>query len=290
MVKNTNSILFQDISQLIEAAKNHVARQTNSTLVHLYWQIGHRITQDILKSERAEYGNKIIKNLAQKLTLYYGRGFNARSLFKMVRFSKLFPNEIVPTVSALLSWSHFDELMALNDTLKRNFYTEMCRIEHWSVRELRAKIDSMLYERTAISHQPEKIIQQNLATLRDKNEISQELVFRDPYILDFLSLPSSFSESNLEYAILDEMCRFLEELGNDFCFIGRQKRISIDNDDYYNEKTRISRVFSHPSLRAQVGNFMRFLPLAPEVLRLIPTQSNCPCVVTLRARYLYLYL
>ena len=127
MVKNTNSILFQDISQLIEAAKNHVARQTNSTLVHLYWQIGHRITQDILKSERAEYGNKIIKNLAQKLTLYYGRGFNARSLSKMVRFSKLFPNEIVPTVSALLSWSHFDELMALNDTLKRNFYTEMCR-------------------------------------------------------------------------------------------------------------------------------------------------------------------
>ncbi|HEV2613136.1 MAG TPA: PDDEXK nuclease domain-containing protein [Gammaproteobacteria bacterium] len=249
MVKNSNSILFQDISHLIESAKNHVARQTNSTLVNLYWRIGNRINQDILKNKRAEYGNTIIKQLAQQLTIKYGRGFNTRGLFKMVRFVKLFPDEtIVPTLSALLSWSHFDELTGIEEPLKRQFYTEMCRLEHWSVRELRKKIDGMLYERTAISHKPEQVIQQDLATLREKNEVSQDLVFRDPYILDFLSLPNAFSESNLEYAILDEITRFLQELGNDFCFIGRQKRIMIDNDDYY-----IDLLTFHRSLRRLVA-------------------------------------
>ena len=167
----------------------------------------------------------------------------------MIRFSKLFSDQqIVSTAWRLLSWSHFRELTGIEEPLKREFYSEMCRIEHWSVRELVQKINGMLYERTAISHKPEQVIQQDLATLREKNEVSQDLVFRDPYILDFLSLPNAFSESNLEYAILDEITRFLQELGNDFCFIGRQKRITIDNDDYY-----IDLLTFHRSLRRLVA-------------------------------------
>lgn len=152
----------------------------------------------------------------------------------MVRLAKLYPEErIVVTLSPLLSWSHFIELISLDDPLKRQFYTEMSRLEHWSVRDLRKKIDGMLYERTAISHHPESVIINDLKKLQERNELTEELVFRDPYILDFLRLPTSFSESDLEDAILDELCNFLQEIGTDFCFIGRQKRITIDNEDFY---------------------------------------------------------
>lgn len=164
MVENTNSVLFQDVSHLIESAKNQVARYTNSALVLLQWDIGQKIHLEILKKDRAEYGEKIIKQLARQLTLGYGRGFDSRALFRMLRFARQFPDKtIVETLSPLLSWSHFRELIALEDTLEQQFYTEMCRIERWSVRELRKKIDGMLYERTAISQKPEEIIKKDLA-------------------------------------------------------------------------------------------------------------------------------
>lgn len=226
--------LLKDISSLIESARSHAAQYVNSSLVSLYWNIGVKIHHEILEKERAEYGEQIIKNLAKELSIKYGRGFNARALFRMVRFAKLYPEEkIVATLSPLLSWSHFRELIGLDDPLKRDFYTEMCRLEHWSVRELQKKIDGMLFERTAISHQPENVIQDSLNKLKEKNELTKELVFRDPYILDFLQLPATYSESNLEDAILDELCKFIQELGTDFCFIARQKRITIDNEDFY---------------------------------------------------------
>lgn len=252
-----NTPLLQEITQLIESAKQTVARKVNSSLVLLYWQIGHSIHREILKEDRAEYGERIIKQLAQTLNEQYGRGFDARSLFRMVRFVRCFQDRaIVVTLSPLLSWSHFIELLAFDDPLKRQFYAEMCRLEHWSVRELRKKMDGLLYERTAISQKPEEMIQQNLQTLQNKNKISQELVFRDPYILDFLDLPKSFSENNLEDAILDELCRFLQELGSDFCFIGRQKRISIDNEDYYIDLLTFHRGLSRlVAIELKLGKF-----------------------------------
>ena len=228
------SNLFKEICHLIESTRARAAQHVNSALVLLYWGIGQRINLEILQEERAEYGEKIIKQLASQLTLTYGRGFSSRALFRMVRFARFYPNEqIVTTLSALLSFSHFVELILLDDPLKRQFYTELCRLEHWSVRELRKKIDSMLYERTAISHKPEELIELDLKLLQERNEISEKLVFRDPYVLDFLQLPYSFSEADLENAILDELCNFLQELGSDFCFITRQKRITIDDEDFY---------------------------------------------------------
>ena len=152
----------------------------------------------------------------------------------MVKFSKLFPDEaIVATLSPLLSWSKFIELIAIEDPIERKFYTEMCRLENWSVRDLRKKIDGMMFERTAISKKPENVIKQELEKLNKSNKITPDLVFRDSYILNFLKLPDMFSESDFESAILDELCLFLQELGGDFSFIARQKRITIDGEDFY---------------------------------------------------------
>lgn len=136
--KDITSNLFSDIQNIIESAKTHVANYTNSALVMLNWQIGNRINIEILKDSRADYGEKIVKNLSNELNTIYGKGFDARALFRMVRFSKFYPDEkIVATLSPLLSWSKFVEILAIDDPTKRDFYTEMCRIENWSVRELR---------------------------------------------------------------------------------------------------------------------------------------------------------
>lgn len=244
-IKLLPKALFIDVKSLIESAKNNVSKYTNSTLVMLNWKIGNRINIEILNDGRADYGENIIKNLADLLNNYYGKGFDSRSLFRMVRFSKLFPEEkIVVTLSPLLSWSKFIELIAIEDQLKRDFYTEMCRIENWSVRELRNKIDGMLFERTAISKKPDKLIRQELENLNKNDKLTPDLVFKDPYILNFLKLPDFFSESDFESAILDELCLFLQELGGDFSFIARQKRITIDNEDFY-----IDLLMFHRSLR-----------------------------------------
>ena len=226
--------LVNDLMHLIDLAKSKVSNYTNASLVILYWKIGQRINVDILKNERAEYGDKVIKLVSQELTLNYGRGFNVRALFRMVRFAKVYDDEkIVATLSPLFSWSKFIELIAIEDPLKRYFYTEMCYLENWSVRLLRQKISGLLYERTAISHKPEELIKQELLMFKKTKQITHDLVFRDPYVLDFLNLPTNFSENDLENAILDDLSKFLQELGSDFCFIARQKRITIDNEDYY---------------------------------------------------------
>lgn len=241
--------LLADIRNLITKARAQAARQLNSSLVILYWQVGKRIQTEILKNERATYGEQLIKNLANELCKQYGNNFNHRALFRMVKLAKCFPDEdVLVNLSQQLSWSHFIEITGIDDNLKQKFYTQLCRLEHWSVRELRKKIDGMLYERTAISQQPEDIIKESLNELQVKDELNQDIVFRDPYILDFLDLPANYSEETLENAILDELCNFLKELGTDFCFIARQKRITIDNDDYY-----IDLLFFHRGLKRLVA-------------------------------------
>ena len=137
----------------------------------MYWQIGQLINSELLNEQRAEYGDQLIQSLAASLTNQYGRGFNKRSLFRMVRFAKQFPDkQIVSALSTQLSWSHFIELNGFeeDDLLRLQFYTQMCQLEHWSTRELRKKIDGQLYERTAISKQPEEVIKHELKQLRDK--------------------------------------------------------------------------------------------------------------------------
>jgi len=152
----------------------------------------------------------------------------------MVIFYEAFPDgKIVATLSQQLSWSHFREILPLKLPLQREYYAEMCRVERWSVRTLRERIDSMLYERTALSRKPDKLMTHELAALRDTERISPDLLMRDPYILDFLGLQDTYLESDLEAAIVREMEAFLLELGVGFSFVARQKRIQLDGDDFY---------------------------------------------------------
>ena len=193
-----------------------------------------QIRADFLQNERAEYGAEILPTLSAKLVAEFGRGYGSRNLASMVRFAEVFPNrEIIATLSQQLSWSHFVEILPVKEDLAREFYAEMCRVERWSVRTLRAKIAGMLFERTAISKKPDKLIGQELQSLRDDDRLTPDLVFCDPYFLDFLGLKDTYSEADLETAILREMESFLLELGAGFTFIARQFRITVDGEDYY---------------------------------------------------------
>ncbi len=242
--------LLGDIRALIEAAREQTARAVNSALVGLYWNIGTRIRQDVLQEKRAGYGEQIVDSLSTQLSAEYGRGFGRRSLFRMIQFADSFPDErIVSALSAQLGWSHFVELIALDDSLKRDFYAEMCRVERWSVRTLRHKVAHLLYERTALSKKPEEVIALDIAALRDEDRMTPDLVFRDPYFLDFLGLTAgTYSEKDVEAAILRELEAFILELGTDFAFVTRQKRISVDSVDYY-----LDLLFYHRRLRRLVA-------------------------------------
>ena len=188
----------------------------------------------MLQGERAEYGEQVVATLAQQLEADYGRGFSSKNLRHMLRFAESFPSlEIVSSLSRQLAWSHFLEIIYLKDPLKRDFYVHMCGQERWSVRTLRERMGSMLFERTALSRKPDGLLAGELATLREQGELSPALVLKDPYILDFLGLHDRYLEKDLEDAILRELELFLLELGAGFTFVARQKRIQIDNDDFY---------------------------------------------------------
>lgn len=226
--------LVADVRSMIEQTREGVARTVNTGMTLLYWRIGKRIQIEVLQNQRAEYGKEILATLSQELTNDFGRGFSYSALTRMIRFSEVFPEaEIVATLSRQLGWSHFKALIPLKEPLQREFYAEMCQVERWSVRTLRKKIDSMLYERTALSKQPEAVAQAEIAKLRSDDQLTPALVFKDPYVLDFLGLKDRYLEKDLEDAILREIENFLLELGDGFAFLARQKRIQIDDEDYY---------------------------------------------------------
>lgn len=248
--------LFEDVKSLINATKSRLAVQVNCELTTLYWEIGHCINVNILSNDRADYGKSIVATLSRQLQNEFGEmGFSEKNLWRMMQFATLFPDkQIVVTLSRQLTWSHVVALLPITDNLKRKFYIEMCRIEHWSVRALRDKINGMLYERTAISRKPESTISAELAEM-SHGKISPDLVFQDPYLLGLLGIKDSFSEKDLENAILSELQKFIIEIGSDFAFLARQKRITIDNEDYY-----IDLLFYHRRLKCLVAIDLKIGP------------------------------
>jgi len=241
--------LFNDISKLIEHARGTIAITVNRELSMLYWSIGRTICIKVLEGGRASYGDQIVSTLSKQLARRYGRGFTRSALSKMMNFYKLFAEEqIVATLWQQLSWSHFTELITIDDPIKREFYLELTCKEKWSVRTLRDRMDSMLFERTSISKQPEELIRKELKVLKSDGVISHDLIFRDPYVLDFLGLQDTYSEQDMESAIIQQLQRFIIELGTDFAFLSRQKRITIDNEDF-----KIDLLFYHRGLRRLVA-------------------------------------
>lgn len=241
--------LGNELKKLIEQSRQNVALTVNAEITWLYWQVGKRINDEILGNERAEYGKQIVLTLSKQLVAEFGKGWGEKHLRHCLRFAETFQDEaIVSALRRQLTWTHIKTLIYVDDDLKRAFYTEICKMERWSTRTLEERIDSMLYERTAISKKPEETIINDLALLQTEQKISPELVFRDPYFLDFLGLKDTYSEKDLETAILAQLQSFILEFGNDFAFLARQKRIIIDNDDYY-----IDLLFYHRKLKRLIA-------------------------------------
>jgi predicted nuclease of restriction endonuclease-like (RecB) superfamily len=241
--------LLADLREMILQAREGVARAVDSGMTVLYWNVGRRIRQDILGEKRAEYGKQIVSALSTQLVAEFGRGFTEKNLRRMVQFAEVFPDqEIVVSLLRQLGWTHFLRLIPIDDPLKRDFYAEMCRIERWNTRTLGKKIGSMLFERTALSRKPAKLAEMELKQLREEDKVTPDLIFRDPYLLDFLGLKDTYAEKDLEAAILREMEGFILELGVGFCFVARQHRIQIDDRDYY-----LDLLFYHRKLRRLVA-------------------------------------
>lgn len=251
MIVNNKSIidtLFLSVKDIIDSARKNVAIAVNSTMSLLYWEVGKYVNSYILENQRAEYGKQVVVSLARQLQQEYGNNFSEKNLRRMMQFADRFPDkEKVVSLIRQLTWTHVIALIPIEDDLKREFYIQMCLLEHWSVRTLRERINSMLYERTAISRMPEDTIKQGVAML-GKEQMTPETVFHDPYVLDFLGLKDTYSEKDLENAIIAELQHFISELGADFAFLSRQKRITIDNEDYY-----IDLLFFHRRLHCLVA-------------------------------------
>lgn len=247
-IENKNN-LFSEVKQLIEDAKQNVAVTVNVSTTVLYWNVGVRINKDILGNKRAEYGKEVVKSLSKNLTEEYGKGWSDKQLRHCLRFAETFPDkEILYALSRQLSWTHFRTIMYLKDEVRREFYLEMAKLENWNTRTLDEKIDSMLFERTAISKKPDELIKHELKELREENKLSPDLVFRDPYFLNFLGLEDRYSEKSLEDAILGELEKFILELGQGFTFVERQKRMLIDGEIF-----KLDLLFYHRKLKRLVA-------------------------------------
>lgn len=250
MIHSSENKIISDIRNLIEQSRHQVAAAVNAGMTLMYWHIGERINREILGGERAAYGKQIVATVSQQLTEEYGGSqFSVKNLNRMRLFAERFPDLSIwtPLVSKL-SWSHFLQVISIDDNLKRQFYLTMAADQRWSKRTLKAKIDGMLYERTAIAKQPDEVILHDLELLRDEREMSADLAFHDPYFLDFLGLEGEYSEKDLESAIVGELQKFITEMGNDFAFMARQKRITVDDEDYY-----IDLLFFNRRLRCMVA-------------------------------------
>lgn len=251
--------LLVDLRELIHSARQRIATVAYSAQTRLCWHLGRRLMRENLHGGRAAYGKQILVTVSRELTAEYGRGFSHAEITRMIQFSQLFHDEaIVVTLSQQLSWSHFHALLPIKDPLAREFYAEMCRIERWDVRTLRQKIGGMLFQRTALSRRPEAVISAEIARLRD-GQVTPDLVFRDPYLLDLLGLKGAYNELDLESAILREIEGVLLELGTGFAFLARQKRMSVGKDDFH-----LDLLFFHRHLRRLIAVELKLEAFQPE--------------------------
>lgn len=252
--------LYSDVCNIIDGSRRRLATSINAEICLMHWQIGNRIKKDVLYNQRAEYGKQVVKRLATQLTQRFGRGWGYEKLKHCVRSAYLFSEEEIRyAVRTQLTWTHLRSLMSIEDSLKRTFYIEMARLEHWDTRTLDEKIDAMLYERTALSKKPEETIKQELEKIQSTDILTPDVVFRSSYFLDAIGLENVYSEKNLEDAILINIQAFIKEIGSDFAFLDRQKRITIDSTDYF-----IDLLFYHRGLRRLVVIELKLGKFKPE--------------------------
>lgn len=223
--------LVSDIGTLLSDARKQLAMAVNNVLVETYWHIGkHIVEYEQNGNERAEYGSGLLNRLSHDLTERYGRGFSKSNILYMRKFYMVFPKS--ETVSHLLSWSHYFEILKLDDPLEISFYVRKCENAHWSVRELKRQRDSMLFHRLALSKDKAGVLE--LANKGIELQKAEDIL-HDPYVLEFAGLPDmiQYKEGDLEESLMQNMSRFLLELGKGFAFFGRQYRISLGGRHMY---------------------------------------------------------
>lgn len=221
---------YHTVRNYIVAAQRQVYYAVNSAMVLAYWDIGKTIHEACGENDRAAYGKQVLQFLADKLTAEFGKGFSVRNLRNMRAFYRTFP--IRQTLSAELSWSHYQLLMRVGNETERAFYADEAAKAGWSVRQLERQIDTMFYKRLLASRDKESV-RREIQTTEPKPEY--EMIIRDPYVLEFLNLPPNehYYESDLEQALIDHLQKFLLELGRGFSFVARQKHFNIDGRHFY---------------------------------------------------------
>lgn len=236
--------LLADLRGIITNGRQRAVAAINQELVETYWRIGERVVQEEQQGhERAAYGEQLLERLGRVLGREFGRGFAYSNLANMRQFYQTYPN--LHAVRRELSWTHFRTLMRLPTPEQREFYGRLAATGRWSSRELDRQIQSLLYARVGLSRKPETLAP--TLPIPRETALTYDEAFKDPYVLDFLGLADTYSEKDLEAAIIRKIERFLLELGTGFCFVGRQRRMTIDDKDY-----SVDLVFYHRVLRCLV--------------------------------------
>ncbi|MBP9994828.1 MAG: DUF1016 family protein [bacterium] len=222
--------LYDSIKNVLAQARQTACRAVNFTMVTAYWEIGRLITEDELHNQRADYGKFVLKNIAERLSKEFGKGFDESNLRYMRLFYKAFP--ICDTLRHELSWSHYRRLLSVENIAARTWYMNEAADAVWSTRQLDRQISTLYYERLLSSRVKEPVIEEAEQKL---SEISTLEFIKDPYVLEFLNLDdySSLHETDIEKAMIGNLQSFLMELGRGFCFVARQKRMRYDDEDFY---------------------------------------------------------
>ena len=258
-IERVSDSLYRGVAEIIDDAQHVVVVYVNKHANLMFWHIGHFINEDLGYRKYSAYGDKIFATLSQRLTNHYGKGYTYSAVTRMMKVARIYHDEeMFATLSQTLTWSHFLELISIEDSTKRLFYQQMGIAEHWSVRQLRDKQDQMVYERSLLAAKPEDDIVKILEKV-SPTHMEPDAVLRNSYVLDFLGLSGYYSEEDLEAAIAKQLEAFILELGQGFAFLERQKRFSIDGTDYY-----LDMLFYHRKLKCLVAIDLKLGKFKPQ--------------------------
>lgn len=251
--------LYEGVTEIIDNAKKKVAVYVNAHSSMTFWSVGKYIIDDLNYQTYSSYGQKILATLSQRLMARYGKGFTYSALTRMMKVARLYNDyEMFATLSQTLTWSHFLELITIEDDTKRLFYQQMGIAEHWSVKQLRNKQDEMTYERSLLAVKPGDMMVKTLENI-NPHHMEPDVVLKSSYVLDFLGLSGYYSEEDLENAIAKQLESFILELGQGFAFLERQKRFTIDGTDYY-----LDLLFYHRRLKCLVAIDLKLGKFKPQ--------------------------
>lgn len=251
--------LYDGVTEIIDNSKKQVAVYVNAHSSMTFWNVGKYIIEDLNYQTYSAYGQKILATLSQRLMARYGKGFTYSALTRMMKVARIYNDpEMFATLSQTLTWSHFLELITIEDDTKRLFYQQMGIAEHWSVKQLRNKQDEMAYERSLLAVKPDDMMVKTLENI-SPHHMEPDVVLKSSYVLDFLGLSGYYSEEDLENAIAKQLENFILELGQGFAFLERQKRFTIDGTDYY-----LDLLFYHRRLKCLVAIDLKLGKFKPQ--------------------------